>query len=348
MKVLFDVTALLTKNLNSEGVYVRSLYKTLKGIGVDIEAVFEQPRSMKENHIEFHIKHGAKKLWAMFQSKGTILHGASGSFLSENDKFTKVLSVNDMAMFRDGYFDEKTALRLQNHLKEQIQLDPQAVIVPSYDVHNDFLVRFPKMMNRVHVVQPGCDHIIENSNLNDQRIVSAPYFLFVGPIDKRSNVLGVIKAFHGFCELQKEIRLVIVGENGFGSDQILKIMKTSPHRDRISIVGHKPDSQLKKIYIDAIATVVPSFYEGFPYAMVEAMKMGCPVISSAFGVMEEVGRDTAHLLNPKDPEQIMAAMERVLVDTIYRNKLILNGQELTAPLTWLRCARQIADIYQKL
>lgn len=348
MKVLYDVTSLLTKSLTTDGIYTKHLFRVLRGIGVDVEPVYKVPRGVKENYIEQHLNHSSKKFFGLFSSKGTILHGPSGSLLSESDKFKKVLSINDLSMFRDGFRAPHVAEQLQTHLKQQVQGDVGAIIVPSYEVHNEFLVRFPKMVNKVHVVEPGSDHILESSSTYDKRFIENPYFLFVGTIDKRSNLVGVLKAFNAFCALQKNVQLVVVGNNGFGSEAIHKLMDTSSIRERISVLGYKEGAQVKKLYSDAIATVIPSYYEGFSFPLVESMKMGCPVITSGLGTMKEVGGEAVHLVNPKDPEQIMAAMERLYVDKVYREKLINAGREATSSVSWLGCAKGIAKIYGSL
>lgn len=347
-KILYDVTCLLPKNLSGEGVYTKNLFRLLKGLGADIDPVYQPQRGFKENNIEYHINHGAAKFFGFFASRGTILHGPSSNLLSESAKFKKIISVNDMSMFRDNILDPSHAQHLQAHLKEQMQKDPLAILVPSYEVHTEFVVRFPKFVNRVHVITPGCDHILDSSNLGDKRITENQYFLFMGTIDKKSNIAGVLKAFNGFCELQKKVSLVICGDNGYGAESIHKMIETLPCRERIVVTGFRSGAQLKKIYADAIATVVPSLYEGFPYPVVESMKMGCPVLTSGLGTMGELGREAAHLVNPKDVEQIMAGMERLYVDTVYKGKLVAAGQALTEKMTWLKCAQDVAQIYQKL
>lgn len=348
MKVLFDVTSLLTKNLTTDGIYTKNLFRVLRGIGIDTEPVYKAPKGIKDNFIEYHTGHSAKKFIGLFASKGSILHGPSGNLLSESEKFKKVISINDLSMFREGFLAPRVAEQLQTHMKQQIQGDIGAVIVPSYEVHNEFLVRFPKMVNKTHVVEPGSDHIMESSSTYDKPLIENPYFLFVGTIDKKSNLAGIVKAFHAFSKMQQNVHLAVAGDSGFGSEAILKLINSSSIRDRIHILGFKQGAELKKLYSDAIGTVIPSYYEGFSFPLVESMRMGCPVITSALGTLKEIGGDAVHLVNPKDTEQIMAAMERIYVDRVYRDKLKAIGQEQAQSLIWLSCAKKIFKIYQSL
>ncbi len=82
--------------------------------------------------------------------------------------------------------------------------------------------------------------------------------------------------------------------------------------------------------------------------MLESMKQGAPVISSALGSMKEIAEGAFHGVNPKNPEQIMAGMERIFVDKIYRLKLVEAGKEVTESMTWLKAAREITSLYQKI
>ena len=267
--------------------------------------------------------------------------------LSESGKFHKIISINDLSMYRDGYMPPKVAEQLQGHLKEQIQNDLHALLVPSQEVHNELLVRFPKMLKRVHIVEPGSDHLLDESS-SASRVVDKPYFLFVGTIDKKSNLSAVVKAFQGFCAINKDVQLVITGAYGYGHDAIKKMIDTSPVCNRISLMGYKSGSQLKRLYNDAICLVAPSFYEGFSYPLVEAMKMNCPVITSGVGSMIDIGGEAVHLINPKDPEQVLAGMERFFADRVYRDKKISKGREITRTMSWLNCARRVAEIYNSI
>lgn len=348
MKVFFDVTSLAPKELSPDGIYTLNLFRLLRGLGTDVEPVYKPLRGFGAHYIEEHISSTPKKLYSFFAAKNSILHGPSGNLLSESPKFRRVLSINDMSMFREGLVDPKHVNQYQSHMKEQMQTSPLAIIVPTYEVHNEFLVRFPQYVNKVHVIQPGSDHFFDASGGHDAKVGETPYFFFNGVIDKKSNLSGVVKAFNAFCSIQPEIRLLIAGVDGYGSEAIHKMINSCANKNRIQVLGYRTGAQLKKIYTGAIATLAPSIYDGFNFSIVEAMKMGCPVLTSAVGSMQEIGRDGAHLVNPKDPEQIMAGMERLLVDKNYVSKLVEAGKEITQKMTWLNCAREVAQVYSHI
>ncbi len=348
MKVYYDVSALTGLALGGDGIYTKNLFRSLRGLGVDLSPVYKVSGRLKDNYMEYHLGHDPSKFRGLFASKGSIIHGPSGSLLSESDKFKKIISVNDLSMFRDGFHRPGVDENLQTHLKQQMQNDVGAVLVPTYEIHNEFLVRFPKYVSRVHVIPPGTDHLFENTSMADSKPYEKPYFLFTGIVDKKSNIAGVIKAFDALCSIKNEFLLVVAGPDGYAAEAIHKMAKTSKFRDNMKFLGFQNDSQLKKLYAGALGTIIPSFYEGYPYSMVEAMKLGCPVVSSALGSMKEVGGEAYHAVNPKDAEQIMAAMERLYADKVYREKLSAAGKEMFDGQTWLKTARAVTDIYHKL
>ncbi|MCJ8278050.1 MAG: glycosyltransferase, partial [Bdellovibrionales bacterium] len=119
-------------------------------------------------------------------------------------------------------------------------------------------------------------------------------------------------------------------------------------KNRIIRAGYVPNSQLKRLYLGAVGFVFPSLYEGSSIAMLEAMKMGCPVLTSSVGATAELGRDSAHLVNPLKADQIFGGMERLAFDRSYRSKLVDSAKATTEKMTWLNCARETAAIFNRV
>lgn len=126
--------------------------------------------------------------------------------------------------------------------------------------------------------------------------VECPYFLFVGTINPRKNVITIINAFNKFRK-NNFAQLVIVGEYGWNSQNVMDAVKDSKYKDDIKITGYVSELEKEIFYRNAKCLVFPSILEGFGLPLVEAMSVGLPVIISNMTSLPEVGGDAAIYLN---------------------------------------------------
>ncbi len=117
---------------------------------------------------------------------------------------------------------------------------------------------------------------------------------------------------------------------------------------RVRIVHHTYLSRqaLARIYAGARAFVFPSRYEGFGLPILEAMQAGAPVVTSNTGAMREVAGDAALLVDPDRPEELAAAVRRVLSDESLACELRERGRARAATFTWERTARATLAAYE--
>jgi glycosyltransferase involved in cell wall biosynthesis len=113
-------------------------------------------------------------------------------------------------------------------------------------------------------------------------------------------------------------------------------------------VGLLDQENLQAAYWAADALVFPSLWEGFGWPPLEAMASGTPVIASARGALAEVVGDAAEVINPDDPKNIAAAIERVLSDTGLRQDLTARGLERARIFTWERAGRELIEVYREV
>jgi len=128
-----------------------------------------------------------------------------------------------------------------------------------------------------------------------------PYFLFVGSLDPRKNLLFLLKAFEQAA--LNDTDLVIVGASyaSFAANPELEAYRQHPN---IVFTGYISDEQLKSYYANALALVNPSLYEGFGLPVAEAMSMGCPVLASSIEAFREVGGTDIVYFNTADVSEL--------------------------------------------
>jgi glycosyltransferase involved in cell wall biosynthesis len=140
-----------------------------------------------------------------------------------------------------------------------------------------------------------------------QPLVEKPYFLFVGSVDPRKNLLFLLESF-----LQaglKDMVLVVVG-GGYKSfnEEVAERLEAYKNNPSIRFLGAVSNETLAACYRFAKAVIVPSLYEGFGLPIVEALQLGCPVLASDIPVFREVGEDYVQYFDPRNRESLVSLL----------------------------------------
>lgn len=176
-----------------------------------------------------------------------------------------------------------------------------------------------------------------------------PFLLFVGNIEPRKNIIGIIKAFN-FLKKEYKIdhKLVIVGQKGWKYTNILNAMEESNWHYQIYHLDYVSDSELLDLYKKASLLVYPSFYEGFGLPVVEAMTLGTPVVTSNNSALAEIAKEGALLVNPNNYLDLAHSILEVITHNGLRNHLIEKGQIRAKDFSWERTAKQTIETYLSL
>jgi glycosyltransferase involved in cell wall biosynthesis len=162
---------------------------------------------------------------------------------------------------------------------------------------------------------------IRNYNMDDLRKkfgIDGKYILFVGTLQPRKNISRLIEAF---SKLKKDnLSLVIVGKKGWQYTEILSAPDKYHVRDNVKFLDFVSDEDLPSLYKNAFCFVLPSLYEGFGLPVLEAMKYGCPVLTSNVSSLPEAGGDAALYFDPNSAEEIALAINKLIKDAIRQLK----------------------------
>lgn len=145
------------------------------------------------------------------------------------------------------------------------------------------------------------------------RISKDGFFLFVGSIEPRKNIITIVDGFNKYkSKHSNNHKLVIAGGLGWRYNDILKKIEESPFKEDIIQTGYCSNKEKEFFYRNCISLVFPSVYEGFGYPILEAMSVGKPVITSNVSSMPEVGGDVAFYLNDiNNGRELCLLMEKV-------------------------------------
>jgi glycosyltransferase involved in cell wall biosynthesis len=158
------------------------------------------------------------------------------------------------------------------------------------------------------------------------------YVLAVATLEPRKNLPRLAEATR---RLGLELR--VVGAVGWGGVEV--------GGNGVRWLGEPDDDEVARLYRGALCVAYPSLYEGFGLPVLEALRCGAPVVTSAGTAMEEVANGAAELVDPRDPAAIAAGIERAIAR---RDELARRGPERAARFTWRAAADATAAVYREL
>ncbi len=173
------------------------------------------------------------------------------------------------------------------------------------------------------------------------------YVLYVGTVNERKNLLGLVKALQ-MIDNQLDIKLAVIGEGGDYFKKVKNYVLENQMENRVLFLSNIPFSDFPSIYQEAEALVLPSFQEGFGIPIIEALWSGCPVITSEGGCFPEAGGPDSIYINPHDSAAIAHAIERVVTDESLRERMILRGGEYVQKFHEKRIGEEWKGLYMSL
>jgi glycosyltransferase involved in cell wall biosynthesis len=189
----------------------------------------------------------------------------------------------------------------------------------------------------------------EPAYLGEEPLGERPYILFVSTLEPRKNLLTLIQAFNQLKSQHRiDHQLVLVGQRGWQVEPILAAIAASPWQEHIHHLNYLSDAQVAYAYAHADLLAYPSWYEGFGLPVLEAMTLGCPVVTAHSSSLPEVAGDAAILVDPASPEELATACWRVMSDRSLRQSLITQGYAQAAKFSWRRTAQATLAAYRSL
>jgi len=175
-----------------------------------------------------------------------------------------------------------------------------------------------------------------------------PYFLFVGSLHPRKNLINLFTAFDLFkIQTGSSHKLLIAGGRQWWTHELQTSFDKMKHKKDVIFTGRVSEDTLHRITASAFALTYVSFFEGFGIPIIEAMQSGVPVITSNVTSMPEVAGDAALLANPYDPVTIATAMQQLYYDENLRQSLIGRGFERARLFSWDRSAELLWNSISK-
>ena len=223
---------------------------------------------------------------------------------------------------------------------QKIRHEKIPVLTVSENSKKDLIKHAGINADSLHVVYNGKDKF--EPPVSNTENISDKYILCVGTREPRKNLNKVVAAFNLIAGKYPELRLIIVGKYGWGKELVSSI------KNRVKILGFISREKLIHLYKNAVCLVYPSLYEGFGLPVLDAMSLGCPVITSKTSSLPEVGGEAVLYVNPNDEKEISASIMRMIEESELRNELIKKGLVQAEKFSWEKCARETREIYGQI
>ncbi len=181
------------------------------------------------------------------------------------------------------------------------------------------------------------------------------YILNVGGIHERKNLPRLIRAFSRLLRQEYYTGKLVITGSIAGNPYVERmkrvcdgVVKEEGLEERVVFTGFITDEELDTLLRNADCLVYPSLYEGFGIPILEAMRMGTPVITSNIGGTAEVADDAAVLVDPYNIEELASAMAKLIHDGELRRELGDKGRARASVYSWAKTAKSYLELYYEL
>jgi glycosyltransferase involved in cell wall biosynthesis len=148
--------------------------------------------------------------------------------------------------------------------------------------------------------------------------------------------------------IPEDLRLVLAGK-GWDGDAVWARARELGIADRLVTPGFVAEETVVHLLNRAALFWFPSLSEGFGMPNIEAMRCGCPVITSAvFAIPEVVGHAAIVLADPRNTRGLADATREIITDPARREALIAAGLTWSGRYSWDASARVLADVFRGL
>jgi glycosyltransferase involved in cell wall biosynthesis len=225
------------------------------------------------------------------------------------------------------------------------------IITVSNFTKQEILTFYPKTkQDRISVVHNGYNSELYKLDRRQDKInevlekygLEAPYFLYVGRLEKKKNTPALIEALAMLKESYPEIKekMVLIGDASFGYDEVKYVIEEFNLNNEVIMPGWVAEEDMPFIFNSASAFIFPSKHEGFGIPILQALACGVPTAVSDIPVFKEVAGDAVLYFNQNDKKSISEAMARIILNKDLRTELVNNGLNRVQDFNWEKCARE--------
>lgn len=265
-----------------------------------------------------------------------------------------VTTVHDFSFYRKDWESRDRYKFFKAKFSKEIYKS-HIIISPSEFIKKEVLNKLTFPEERVVAIYHGIDHEVFNKNCPEYVTVNpleskikkvGHYLLFVGSIQPRKNLKGLIHAYNALpVSFQNDFKLLVVGFEGWNHKDVSEMITRNKNIHIFDSVSN--NDELAELYRRASLFVFPSFYEGFGFPPLEAMACGCPVVVSNTSSIPEVCGDAAYYVDPYNIESVAEGIIKVLTNEDLKRSLMKKGLDRVKMFDWSKSAYEHVKAFEK-
>lgn len=253
----------------------------------------------------------------------------------------QIVTIHDCAPFAVPEAYSRAFTHWYRFMTRQIGQRARHILTVSHFSSKE-LVRFLKINPaKITVIPLGREHVFERDASYDaiarHKLDNVTFLLAVGSYSPHKNFPALVAIAEKLSNTN--CRFVIVG----GADPRVHASDPTALNERVIHVGAVSDAELRALYENAVGYVHPAYYEGFGLPPLEAMALGCPVLTSKAAALPETCGNAASYFDPFDMTDMVTATQRFLADFNNRAGLTQAGRERAQMFSWDECARAVLE-----
>ena len=362
MIIAVNTRLLLTDYLEGYGIFIYESFKRITQQHPEYEFIFifDRPYDKKfvfgsnvkpvitgpaaGNPLLWKLWYDVKVPSVLRKHKAAVFVSCDG-FCSLTTKVPQCLVVHDLAFLHYPSFIKRSHLLFYKRYMQRFLNKARSVATVSEFSKQDIITQYKTKASAIDVVFNGVKEIFQPINEEEKTATKnkytdgKEYFLYVGAIHPRKNLMKLLKAFSVFKKRQQtNMKLVLTGRLAWKYEAFKESLKSYKYRNDVVMTGYVEEDELVKITGSAYGLIYPSLFEGFALPVLEAMRCDVPVITSVNSSMQEIAKDAALYADANSHIDIADKMILLYKDEGLRKELIQKGRQVACEYNWDKTA----------
>ncbi len=217
----------------------------------------------------------------------------------------------------------------------------------------DFFVKKFGLPESKIIILPNAVHLEKSAEKDIKPVTEELNILFVGWLLEAKGVFDLLKGIEILKQKGYKLKIKIIGPEG-RAGELKRVLDDVQNKDLINIVevvGEKLSYEMRSFYSAADIYVLPTYAEGLPYAILEAMSCGLPIISTNVGALPEVIEEGVNgfLIEPGDIRALTEKIEILAKNKKIREEMGKNNYKKIENEYSIDClVKKLANVYNIL